>query len=172
MLPITKRLFLMAAAAGGAAGVQQLRAQTASPAAAGGRTVVLTMTGKVRGGRPVELALADIEQLPISVVRTTTPWHDGPQVFEGVALGELLRHVGAEGRTLRVTALNDYRTEVPAGDAARHGPILAYRRNGAPMPVRDKGPLFIIYPFDADPALRSEVFFGRSAWQVRSIEIE
>ncbi len=72
---------------------------------------------------------------------------------------------------LQVTALNKYRTEIPVSDVA-HQPILAYQRNGEPMPVRDKGPLFVIYPYDRNPDLKTERYFSRSAWQVRSIAID
>jgi hypothetical protein len=34
------------------------------------------------------------------------------------------------------------------------------------MPVRDKGPLFIVYPYDTDSDLRHRRFYSRSAWQV------
>ena len=39
------------------------------------------------------------------------------------------------------------------------------------MSVRDKGPLFVIYPFDEAPELNNETYYGRSAWQVKSIEV-
>jgi hypothetical protein len=39
------------------------------------------------------------------------------------------------------------------------------------MPVRDRGPLFAVYPFDALPELRNAVYYSRSAWQLRSIEV-
>ncbi len=133
---------------------------------------ILTIGGKVREGRPVELTRADIERLPRAVIRTTTPWHEGVQVFEGVPLADLLNHVGAAGAKLSVVALNHYKTEIPVADVTAHRPILAYLRNGNAMPVRDKGPLFVIYPYDASPALKNEVYYSRSAWQVRSIVVE
>jgi hypothetical protein len=34
------------------------------------------------------------------------------------------------------------------------------------MPVRDKGPLFIVYPYDSDTRLQSQTYYSRSAWQV------
>lgn len=133
--------------------------------------VVLTIEGKLRDGKAVEMTMEDLRKLPKVRVATATPWHDGQQVFEGVPLSALLEHAGAKGETLHVVALNKYRTEIPVSDLERQ-PILAYLRNGSPMPVRDKGPLFIIYPYDSDPALRSELFYGRSAWQVRSIAVD
>ena len=36
---------------------------------------------------------------------------------------------------------------------------------------RDKGPLFVIYPFDTRPELRNAVYFSRCAWQLKAIDI-
>ena len=86
----------------------------------------------------------------------------------------MLASAGAQsigGRTLRATALNDYRIEIPADDALRHDVIVARRLDDRPLPVREKGPLFVIYPFDDKPELANPTFFGRCIWQLRSIEI-
>jgi hypothetical protein len=72
---------------------------------------------------------------------------------------------------LRLRALNDYRVDVPWDDAQRNDPIVARLLDGEPMAVRDKGPLFLIYPFDDRPELRSAVYYSRSAWQLRTIEV-
>ena len=70
-----------------------------------------------------------------------------------------------------VTALNDYSAEIPIGDFLDHSVILASRLDGEELSVRDKGPLFVIYPFDLEPDLYNEVYFGRSVWQVTSIAV-
>ena len=41
-----------------------------------------------------------------------------------------------------------------------------------PMPIRDKGPLFIVYPFDSQSLLRSERYYSRSAWQLRTLDVK
>ena len=133
--------------------------------------VILSVDGAVAGGQ-VDMTLEDIEALGVEKIETTTPWHDGKVVFEGVPLQRLLEEVGAQGADLDIVALNDYRTSVPIEDAAKYGAILASRKNGKTMPVSDKGPLFVIYPFDDYPELRNEVYYSRSAWQVRSITVE
>ena len=84
----------------------------------------------------------------------------------------MLEKAGAKGQTLSVAALNNYRSEIPVSDLAEHGVILAYKQDGEYMPISDKGPLFVVYPFDADPELNTEVYYTRSAWQVRSITVE
>ena len=58
-----------------------------------------------------------------------------------------------------------------AADFARHDVILALKRDGQYMSVRDKGPLFIVYPFDSDPALRHQRYYSRSAWQLARLVV-
>lgn len=141
----------------------------ASPADA--EETVLTITGNITGAE-VNMTLSDIKALGTTRIVTTTPWHDGEVTFEGVRMSQLMEAVGAHGTTAFVVALNDYSTEIPLSDFTRFEPILAYYKDGQHMEVVDKGPLFVIYPFDDEPQLNSQLYHSRSAWQVRSIEIE
>ena len=134
--------------------------------------VILTIDGNVTGNAPINMTIEDIEALGSASVVTRTPWHDSPVSFTGVRLSSLLEKAGAKGKTLSVAALNNYRSEIPVSDIGEHGVILAYKQDGEYMPVSDKGPLFVVYPFDADPELNTEVYYTRSAWQVRSITVE
>jgi hypothetical protein len=133
---------------------------------------ILTITFPSGEKPAVDLTMADLMAMPASTVTTVTPWHDGEQTFEGVALADLMETVDASAATMRVQALNGYETELPFSDLAEHDPILAYHLNGKPMSVPEKGPLFIIYGFDDKPELGSELYYGRAAWQVRSLIIE
>ena len=134
--------------------------------------VLLTIDGPTEAGERVDLTLKDLEAIGISTIVTRTPWLDREVTYEGVALLDLLNKVGAKGTSLTVSALNNYRSHLPVEDLRKYGVILAYRQDGAYMPVSDKGPLFVVYPFDSDPALRNEIYYARSAWQVRSITVE
>ena len=134
--------------------------------------VILTIDGAIAGELPRDFTLEQLEALGMKTVETKTPWHDGVVKFEGVPLAALMAHVGASGETAYVAALNNYGTEIPIADFAAHGVILASRKDGAAMPISEKGPLFVIYPFDAEPELNSELYYSRSAWQVRQITIE
>jgi hypothetical protein len=49
---------------------------------------------------------------------------------------------------------------------------VAYLRNGAEMSMRDKGPLWIVYPYDAKPDYQSELIYSRSIWQLDRIEVQ
>lgn len=140
--------------------------------AAAQNSVVLSLDGKTRDGTTYEWTLDDLEQMPQAIIHTATPWHDHVVEFEGVKLSDLMHRVGALGDTAFVVALNEYTAEIPISDFEEWGPILALRQDGELMPISDKGPLFIVYPFGDDAELRAEKYYLRSVWSVSSITIE
>ena len=143
------------------------------PAVSQAEKPILTVSGEVNGGKgPVVFDRASLEQLGTVAIETTTPWHTGKVRFEGVPMSVLMKKVGASGTVVEANALNDYSTLIPAEDFAKHNVILALRRDGEYMPVRDKGPLFIVYPYDSDPELKSQKYYSRSAWQVRELKVK
>jgi len=136
--------------------------------------VVLTVRGKVSpsyGAAGASFDDAMLAQMPQREIKTQTPWHERVKTFSGPLLRDVLKSVGAQGKMLRAIALNDYRVDLPAEDADRFDVVVARLLDGKPMPVRDKGPLFIMYPFDEKPELRVPQYFGRCAWQLRTIEV-
>lgn len=136
--------------------------------------VILTISGAISHTNSGDQAVFDMAMLEAMAQRTTvtaTPWYDGAQTFTGPTIADILAAVGADGTTLRVIALNDYAAEMPVQDTVDTPVILATRLNGDFMSVRDKGPLFTIYPFDEMPQLVNEVYFSRSVWQVKAIEV-
>jgi hypothetical protein len=136
--------------------------------------VVLTLTGKLRAPNDGPLANFDmpmLERLPQTSFTTRTPWYSQPRKFTGPLLRDVLSAAGANGSLLRAVALNDYWVELPVDDAAQFDVIIARLLDDKPMAVRDKGPLFVIYPFDSRPDLHNPIHYGRSAWQLRTIEV-
>lgn len=146
----------------------------ADPLAQPAGRVLVTVSGAI--GRTnaegeARFDLAMLETLPGRRTTTDTPWYDGPRTFSGPLLSALLEAVEAGGRTLRVVALNDYAADIPVEDVKASPVILATRIDDTPLSVREKGPAFVIYPFDLDPTLYNEMIFGRSVWQVVRIEV-
>ncbi|MEI4488004.1 oxidoreductase [Frigidibacter sp. MR17.14] len=137
--------------------------------------VLLTASGAIagpEGKQVVELDQAMLDGLPKVTFTTTTIWTEGPQEFTGVPLGALLTALGAKGKTLAATAENDYSIEIPIEDWPQGlEPVVAYARNGKAMSIRDRGPLWIVYPYDSDARLRTEVIYSRSIWQLNRIEV-
>ena len=147
----------------------------AAPLPAPNDKPILTIAGTIENTNAADTAQFDkamLESLGMVSIETKTPWDDGTVLFEGVRMDKLMEYVGAEGDQVQAIALNDYSIEIPVADFAEHGPILALKRNGEYMPVSDKGPLFIIYPFDSDADLQSQTYYGRSVWQVAKLIVE
>jgi hypothetical protein len=151
-----------------------VHAQGATLARPGGK-VILTLSGKIdKTNAPgkAEFDMAMLEALPQHSFTTSTPWFKTPRKFTGPLLRDVLDAVGAKGSKLRAVALNDYKVDLPADDTRQWGVVLARLLDDAPMPVREKGPLFIIYPFDEDTTLRSERYYSRCAWQLKSLLVD
>lgn len=142
-----------------------VQAQTNTPTG----PVILTVTGA--DGAETLLDLAMIDGLEQTVTVVETPWYDGAQEFSGPRISELMAHLQISGSQLNVVAENDYTASMPWSDIVDYPVILATRHNGQTMSLRDKGPLFVIYPFDTYPELRNEVVFSRSVWQVKAVKV-
>ncbi len=163
-MPLLRRRFCFAALAG------LLPFGPPRPAGAADAPAVLTVSGGA--APPRDFTLAELEALGLRRLTTTTPWTQGPQNFAGVPLEVLLRAVDGEGASLlRVGALNRFEAEVPAGDGRRNGALLATRLDGQAMRVRDRGPIWLIYPWRERPELDRPEIHQRSVWQIRRIEL-
>lgn len=137
--------------------------------------VVLTVTGHIsqrNTGDSAEFDADMLDALPVSQFTTASPWHKKQVAFAGPSLKTLLGAVGASGKVLTMIAMNDYEVKVPYDDAARFEPVLARRADGQVLTVRQKGPLFMIYPFDSKPVLKSDIYYSRSIWQLKRIVVE
>jgi hypothetical protein len=135
---------------------------------------LLTISGDIEqqeGGDPVVFDRAALMALPATTFETSTIWTDGVHSFTGVSLQALAVEMGVNDGRFLATAINDYMVEIPLGDAVEGGPIIAYLMDGKEMSIRDKGPLWVIYPYDSDADFRSEVVFSRSIWQLDRLEI-
>ncbi|AEN64794.1 hypothetical protein Entas_2059 [Enterobacter soli] len=137
--------------------------------------VLLTMSGKIENTNENGKAVFDIatlEKLGVVSFQTTSPWYNGRTTFTGISMQKLMDYVGAKGTVVKVTALNDYTTVIPLSDFKNYNVILAFKINGEYMRVRDKGPFFIVYPYDSLPELNNQIYYSRSAWQVSRMSIE
>lgn len=136
--------------------------------------VVLTVSGAIAHTNQEDKALFDLEmlrKLETHEVVTSTIWTEGVHSFRGVSLGVLLEHLGAHGTAIEARALNDYAVEIPLSEIADGAPLIAFEMDGSVMSRREKGPLWVIYPFDDGPQYRSEVIFSRSIWQLDRIAV-
>lgn len=136
--------------------------------------VVLTVTGLDPAAFPdgrLELDLGMLRAIGATSITTSTIWTEGTHTYTGVLLKTFAARLDAGGRGLRFHALNDYSVDIPAAEATDRAPLIAYEIDGAVMSVRDKGPLWVIYPFDAGAQYRTDTTFSRSIWQLDRIDV-
>jgi hypothetical protein len=136
--------------------------------------VILTISGKIEQTNSTAGAQFDKEMLEAigrASITTRSEVSDVPQVFDGVPLRAVLDRVGAKGKAMRATALNDYVSMVPLEDL-QFEPIIAMRVDNRLLTVRDKGPLWIVYPRDAHKVLQDTRYDSRWVWQLSKLNIE
>ncbi len=151
---------------------------TALPVAAGALPdpkgeVLLVIKGAIRNTNVNGEAHFDRELLAgigWTEIVTRTPWHEQDTVFEGVEAARVMEMVGARGDTIVALAANDYHVTIPVTDFAKHGVLLAMRIAGEDLTLRNKGPIWVIYPEEAKmPAgERAE----RMIWQLVELRIK
>lgn len=115
-----------------------------------------------------------LSALPQISFVTKTLWTEGSMEFSGPSLQSVLSAAGLSDATstIRLTALNDYSVTIERSLIENTAPIVANRMDGAPFSVRDKGPLWLMFPFDLEMRFRSETYYALSIWQLSLIEVE
>lgn len=135
--------------------------------------VILTVSGSIsrnNDGAVANFDRAMLAEMDWKTLETFTRWTDGPTEFAGVDLADLLEAVGAKGTKIMASALNDYTVEILISEIEANNVFLALDMNGEPMKIRDKGPLWVVYPQSEDQTT-SSAFNDKMIWQLRSIEI-
>jgi len=136
---------------------------------------ILVVSGGIsvtnRDGKAV-FDLASLQSLPQASITTETPWTNGEVRFQGVWLRDLMARLGAAGKKIVASSIDEYRIGIPMADLRDHDVLLAYAENGKPLPPDDKGPLWIVYPFSADPGLKKDIYFSRCVWQLNELSVQ
>lgn len=137
--------------------------------------VILTVDGNIsetnRNGT-AEFDREMLQALDWREIETFTPFAEGKQAFAGVPLASLLERLGAEGQGLRAEALNDYIVTIPVEDAARRNVLLAMDLDGKAMSVRERGPIWVIYPSDTPTSEDRSAFVSFMVWQLRKLTVQ
>ena len=136
--------------------------------------VLLRISGAIAHENVDGTLSLDLEQLKAMETReftTSTIWMEDEVTFTGVSLRALREQAGAEGTAINASALNDYKVVMPLSDVESDVPIIATRMNGAPMSVRDKGPYWIVFPYDQDARYQTETIYSYSIWQLNRLNV-
>lgn len=123
--------------------------------------------------RSETFTLEEMLAMPQTTVVTKNNYVDEVTTFQGPSLRSVLEEMDvAPDATLKMVALNDFSSDIPAADAFSYDVILAVLLNGDTMSVREKGPIWVIYPMDGNPELEDDIYNGRLVWQLKSITVD
>ncbi|MFN3937636.1 MAG: oxidoreductase [Gemmobacter sp.] len=136
--------------------------------------VVLRIEGAIELRNTPDAATFDdamLLDLPQVGFTTSTIWTPQPEHFSGPPLGVVLDCVAARGTRLIAIAANEYRAEIAYDEVDEMAPILAIRRNGQPFGLRQRGPIWLVFPFDSEPRYRNERIYSQSVWQLTTLSV-
>lgn len=137
--------------------------------------VLLTVSGSIRNANLADAAALDesiLQALPRHSIETTTVVTDGVRRFDGFLMRDLLEMLGAQGRMVTASALNDYIIDIPMEDFQRFDVLVASHMDGDRLLPRDKGPFWIVYPRDAHDELQDIRYDYRWVWQLIRLEVK
>lgn len=124
-------------------------------------------------GPSVSLDIDTVERMGLVKYRVHDPWLDADHDFTGVLLADLLDTVGGSpaATSIRLVALDDYEVEIAIADARRWPILLATQMDGRPMPIQDKGPTRIVFPYDQFAEIDRLKYKDLWIWSVESIAV-
>jgi len=128
--------------------------------------------GKASGPLLAAFDMKFLKSLPQRTFQSKTPWYKDSVTFTGPLLRDVLAAAKAKGEWMHAVALDEYQAKIPFSDAQEYDVILAHQINGETLTPKNKGPLFVVYPYDSKPELQSVRFYERSIWQLKALRIE
>ena len=120
--------------------------------------------------------LSTLDSMPQEKLLTSLPSSlgiIGKNEWSGVSLKYIVQNLGAkEDSVIELAALNDYVISIPMKSIDSYNPVLASRLNGNTMPIRNKGPLVLIYPFDKYREIDTPLYQDYTIWMIHEIRVK
>ena len=121
----------------------------------------------------VELTREALAAMPQTTVVTKNDYVEAETTFTGPRVRDLFEEGSIKPDSeLVLTALNDFAVTIPASDVLNYDVILATTMDGKEMSVREKGPVWVIYPMSDHKELREARYNDRLIWQLSSVELK
>lgn len=136
--------------------------------------VVLSLTGQI-GQTNVEgrldFDMKTLEQLGVIEFKVNDPYLKALTTYRGVLLQDVVKvaRVPDDVTMVNAIALNDYEAIGSLTEMLQWPVMIATFRNGERMPVAEKGPMEIIFPYDDYPIDRVK-YDSLWVWQLRSLD--
>ena len=136
---------------------------------------IITITGKISPDIPngaAKIGYDTLEKIGVKELTTRTFYSKKQYNFSGVLMRDLMAYVGATGKTLEITALDDYRINVPIADYEKYDVLLVFKLDGKNLSIRERGPARIIYPVEQHSELNDKKYASRYIWQIKGMKVK
>ncbi|MCF7353870.1 hypothetical protein [Vibrio sp. CK2-1] len=122
-------------------------------------------------GQQINLSREELETLPQTTFTTSTPWTKGVHTYQGPKLSLITDKFSSSINGIRIYALNGYSYDINTHDLQRYPFILALRQDEKVLSLRNKGPFWLLVPFDQNPKLLShDKLQNQLVWQIEKIK--
>lgn len=123
----------------------------------------------------IELTRSSLDGLTQQFIETTSPYFEGQVSFSGPTFEDVLEH-GFDQKLdantpLILVALNDYTVTTTFDVLMESNAIIATRKEGMRLSIRERGPYWVILPFSENPELDNEQYHRLSVWQLHQIRV-
>ena len=122
--------------------------------------------------KAVEFDLAMLQALGASTRRLRMPGESRVRELEGTPLTALLDAVGADPKSITVTALDGFAVELGRREIDAHDWLVAYKEDGRYLGIGQRGPLWIVFTPAAPDGRATEEEEGRWPWASFYISVE
>ncbi|MEX0970182.1 MAG: hypothetical protein WD046_07045 [Paracoccaceae bacterium] len=126
-----------------------------------------------RDGTEIALSEAAFFALPQYAIATENEYLEGLNCYEGPLGRDVVALLDGEPEAfVALTAMNDYRVEAPFAHLLEFDVIFTTSVNNARLSLRDKGPIWVVYP-QSDNAILQDTFYGTyMIWQLIKVELD
>ena len=138
--------------------------------------VILTVSGKIgvftnKDKTVYAFRAKDFQALKQHDIVTKTSWTP-VATFSGPLMRDILAKVGATGSKVKFQALNDYAYSIDRREFDKYNVILARSMNKKQLEVKERGPLWIMYPIaDMPGTAKGPQLDAKLVWQVDRIVV-
>jgi hypothetical protein len=121
----------------------------------------------------IHLSDRDLSALKQQKILTSSPWTTGVNTFTGPSLKEVVELWGTLENVaeIHLMSFDNYQIDIPKDLVDDTQPIVASRFNGQAYSLRQKGPLWIMFPFDESDDMQTGLYQSRAVWHLTTIEI-
>ncbi len=135
------------------------------------RAARIKLTGNIALTTPKHIKVTDIEQSSLTEYRVKDPYTKKDTTYKGVLLRDFVKKYGQRNiKKIIMLAIDGYRVEFLIDEWTRWDILLATRKNGSYMGIKEGGPARIVFPYHNSNDIDKVKSHPKWIWQIKKIE--